>query len=245
MSVDITTQVSTNITALEQEFNAITHNLANVSTVGYKRVVSSFAQSLAQQQSLTGEGETNLAELNLGIDFSQGLSLTQTGRTLDCALYGKGFFVVETADGPLYTRNGMFHVDQNGQIVDSQGRIVSGQGGPITIPADVTLSQLNIGSDGSISAPGRNLGQFQIVSFDEDERKLLPAGDNCFKAPENLESRPAENFTVRQGYLESSNVNIIDELVDMIMVTRLYEANMKFITGKQEAGSSLMSVAMG
>lgn len=243
MSIDITTQVSNNIVALEREFNAITHNMANVNTVGYKRIVNSFTKSLAQQD-LSGDDETSLADLAPAIDFSQGLSLQQTGRSLDVAMYGKGFFVVETADGPLYTRNGSLQINQNGQMVDSQGRIVSGEGGPITVPGDIAVSQIHIGGDGSVGAADRKLGQIKMVSF-SDEKKLEPAGDNCFKAPQSLTAVNAENVTVRQGYLESSNVNIVEELVDMIMVSRLYESNMKFMAARKEAGESLMSVAMG
>lgn len=245
MSTDITSQVSSSVTALESEFNAIAHNLANVSTVGYKRLVSSFAKSLAEQQDSSSEDNSGSIDVNLGVDFSQGLSLIETGRTLDFALGGKGFFVVETAEGPLYTRGGMFRINQNGQIVDSDGRIISGQGGPITIPQDVALSQLYVGTDGTIKAGDRNLGQFKLVEFGENENELVPVGDNCFKAPEDVDPQVAGNVSIRQGYLESSNVRIIDELVSMIMVSRLYEANTKFITAKKEASSGLMSVAMG
>ncbi len=242
---DITSQVSSSVTALESEFNAIAHNLANVSTVGYKRLVSSFAKSLAEQQDSLSEDDSGSVDVNLGVDFSQGLSLIETGRTLDFALGGKGFFVVETADGPVYTRGGMFRINQNGQIVDSDGRIIAGQGGPITVPQDVALSQLYVGNDGTIKAGDRNLGQFRLVAFGDNENELVPVGDNCFKAPEDIDPEIAGNVSVRQGYLESSNVRIIDELVNMIMVSRLYEANMKFVTAQKEASNGLMSVAMG
>lgn len=245
MSTDITSQVSSSVTALESEFNAIAQNLANVSTVGYKRLVSSFARTLAEQQDLFSEDDSGPVDVNLGVDFSQGLSLIETGRTLDLALGGKGFFVVETTDGPVYTRSGMFRVNQNGQIVDSDGRIISGQGGPITVGQDVALSQLYVGNDGTVKAGDSTLGRFRIVEFGDNEKELIPVGDNCFKAPENISPAQADDVSVRQGYLESSNVKIIDELVNMIMVSRLYEANMKFITARKEASSGLMSVAMG
>ncbi|MFA5552988.1 MAG: flagellar hook basal-body protein [Phycisphaerae bacterium] len=245
MSIDVTRQVSLNIAALESEFNAITNNLANVSTAGYKRFVSSFAETLARQQSLLGDNDISSANLQVGIDFSQGLSMIETGRSLDVALQGKGFFVIETAEGPLYTRNGMFRANQNGQITDSLGRIVSGQAGPVTIPADIALSQVNIAADGSVKAGDTTLGQLRVVSFGDNENKLIPAGDNCFRAPNDLAVLAEENAAIRQGYLESSNVKMIDELVDMIMVSRLYQANMKFITARKDAGESLMSLAMG
>ncbi len=243
MSIDMNSQVTSSITSLEQEFSAIAHNLANVNTVGYKRIATSFSEALEAQQS--GAADSSEAELNLSVDFSQGLSFIETGRSLDVALYGQGFFVVETPEGLVYTRNGSFKVNQNGQIVDSIGRVVTGETGPITIGADTAISQVNISNDGTISANGQELGKFRLVDFGENEGEILPAGNSCFVASEEVEPTIAENVTVRQGYLESSNVKMVNELVSMIMVSRLYEANMKVVTTNKQATSSLMSVAMG
>ena len=162
------------------------------------------------------------------------------------ALYGKGFFVIETPDGPLYTRNGIFQTNANGQIVNSDGKLVAGEAGPISIPSGVSHSELNISSDGSIFAKGVAIGKFRLVDFQDNENKLIPAGANCFQMPEvDVVPVAAEHIVVKQGYQEASNVKMIDELVDMIMVTRLYEANMKVISEGSEATSSLMNVAMG
>jgi flagellar basal body rod protein FlgG len=242
---EIVSQVSSSIDGLKQEFNIIAHNLANVSTVGYKRRCNAFSISLEAQKEGIETYSPGEVDLNSAIDFSQG-SIVETGRPLDFALYGKGFFVIETPEGPLYTRNGMFLTNQNGQIVDSQGRIVAGQAGPITIPADVGQSQLNVSSDGSISAGGTTIGKFRLVDFKDNENKLVPAGGNCFlMLEEGIEPVTAEQIIVKQGYQEASNVKRVDELVDMIMVTRLYEANMKLLSAQQQASSSLMGVAMG
>jgi len=244
MSIDMNSQVTSSITSLEQEFSAIAHNLANVNTVGYKRIVTSFSEALEAQQN-GAAADSSEAKLNLGLDFSQGLSFIETGRSLDVALYGKGFFVVETPEGPLYTRNGSFRVNQNGQIVDSAGRVVAGEAGPITIGADAAVSQVNISQDGTVSADGQELGKFRLVEFGENGDALMPAGNSCFKAPEDVEPKGAESVAVRQGYLESSNVKMVNELVSMMMVSRLYEANMKLVSTKREASNGLMSVAMG
>ncbi len=242
MSV-ITDQVSTSIDALTQEFDIIAHNLANVSTVGFKRRCNAFSKSLEAQD--TEAYSPGTIDLNSAFDFSQG-SIVKTDRPLDFALHGKGFFVIETPKGPLYTRNGTFQTNQNSQIVDSQGRIVAGQAGPITIPSDVGISQLSISSDGTISAGEIAIGKFRLVNFNDNDNKLVPTGDSCYRMPdENIQPVEAEQLVVKQGYQEASNVQIIDELVDMIMVSRLYEANMKSITAEQQASSSLMSVALG
>ncbi|MHC4322648.1 MAG: flagellar hook-basal body protein [Planctomycetota bacterium] len=239
----ITDQVSTSIDALTQEFNIIAHNLANVSTVGFKRRCNAFSKSLEAQNAETYSPGT--IDLNSIFDFSQG-STVETGRRLDFALHGKGFFVIETPEGPLYTRNGTFNINQNSQMVDSLGRIVSGQAGPITIPGNVGISQLNVTNDGTISAGGIAIGKFRLVDFNDNENILVPTGDSCYRMPdENIQPVEAEQIIVKQGYQEASNVQIIDELVDMILVSRLYEANMDTLTAAQEASSSLMSVAMG
>jgi len=242
---DTIAQISSSVDALMQEFDVIAHNLANVSTAGYKRRCNAFSNSLSAQQTAAGTEPAGSVALNTALDFSQG-NLTETGQPLDFALYGKGFFVIETPQGPLYTRNGVFSTNRNGQIVDSQGRIVSGEAGPITVPANVGLSQLNVSGDGKISAGNADIGKFRIVDFKDNESKLVPVGQNCYRMPDvDIKPVPAEHIVVKAGYQEASNVKIIDELVDMIMVSRLYEANMKLVAAQKEASNSAMSVAMG
>ncbi len=237
----VTSQVSTSIAELTKEFETITHNLANVSTVGYKRKSNAFSISLDTKEPYS-PGTVDLDSL---FDFSQG-DMVETGRPLDFALYGKGFFTIETPEGPLYTRNGMFSTDQNGQIMDSMGRIVAGESGPITIPSNIGISQLHVSSDGTISAGGTPIGRFMLVDFEDNESKLVPTGNSCYRMPDaSIVPVEAERLVVKQKFQESSNVKIIEELVDMIFVNRLYQANMKSITSQQEASASLMSLAMG
>ena len=166
---------------------------------------------------------------------------------MDFALGGRGFFVVETPNGPLYTRNGAFETNQNGQIVDLMGRTVSGESGPVTLPASVSISDIQVSADGRITAGSTVIGKFKVVDFKkEDESKLVPAGDNCFvMTDKTIQPVSAENILIKQGTQESSNVKIVDELVDMVMVTRLYEANMRYVSAQKENSSTLTSVAMG
>ena len=242
---ELTDQVSSSIDALTKEFEIISHNLANVSTSGFKRRCNAFSQYIETPEAGTETYSPGSIELNSVFDFSQG-NIVETGRPLDFALYGKGFFVIETPNGPLYRRNGMFSTNQNGQIIDSQGRIIAGEAGPITIPSDVGIEpQINVSSDGSISAGGIVIGKFRLVDFGENEDKLVPYGENCYWMPdENIQPVAAENIVVKQGYQEASNVEIIDELVDMIMVSRLYEANMKFFTASMEVANTIISAIM-
>ena len=230
--------------ALIREYEIITNNLANVSTTGFKRRCNAFSKSLEKHMTGANEFSPGKIELNSSIDFSQG-NITETGRTLDFAIYGKGFFIIETPTGPLYTRNGIFQTDQNGQVIDSQGRIVAGDAGPITIPTDVGISQIHVSNDGNISAAGVPIGKFRLVDFQDNENKLVPTGDSCYRMPDkNIQPVEAENSFVKQGSKEVSNVKMIEELVDMLMVTRLYEANMKFIAARKEIASSITSAAM-
>jgi flagellar basal-body rod protein FlgF len=239
---DTMAQISTSVDALMQEFYVITHNLANVSTVGYKRRCNAFTKSLESQQAGPETYSPGSVDLDSIFDFSQG-NIVQTGRPLDFALYGKGFFVIETPEGPRYTRNGVFRTNQTGQIVNSEGRIVAGQAGPIVVPTSVGLSQLHVSSDGTISASGTPIGKFRVVDFQDNENKLVPAGANCYQMPENIEPTTAENAVVKQGFQEASNVQLVEELVNMVMVARLYEANVNVISAQGEASDSLMDVA--
>ncbi len=237
-------QISASVDALLQDFDIIAHNLANVSTAGYKRRCSVFTETLKAQQAGAEEQTEGAVTSEAVFDFSQG-HIIETGRPLDFALFGKGFFVIETPEGPLYTRNGTFHVNQNSQIVNSDGKIVAGQAGPITVPTTIGASQLNVTGDGSIGAAGTAIGKFRLVDFADNQGKLVPVGAGCYRMPEDIQAIVAENIVVKQGYQEASNVKMIDELVNMIIVSRLYEANMKFITAQKEASSSILSVATG
>ena len=240
---EIAAQVSASLDALTREFDVIAHNLANVSTVGYKRRCSAFSEALGQATTGTeGSGEEESSQAVF--DFSQG-HLIQTDRVLDCALHGKGFFVVETPDGPLYTRHGVFETNQNGQVVDLSGRIVAGTAGPLVVPANVGLSRVHIGSDGRVSADGAAIGRFRVVEFADNEDQLVPAGENCFWAPEDVDPMDVENPVVKQGFREASNVRLIDELVNMIMVSRMYEANVRLVNVTKDATNSLIGAASG
>lgn len=225
-----------NMAGFAQHYRVITHNLANSNTAGFKRQIASVAQA---------EGSTSGATKNsLSIDFDQG-RLIHTGRPLDFALEGKGcFFTVETPDNQLYTRNGVFRVNTKGQIVDGAGRMVSGQNGPLVVPPSVGQSDINVSKEGHISAGGISIGQFKIVEF-EDPKKLRPAGGVAYTAPEDMEPEKAKDTAVYQGFQEGSNVVAVEELVDLISLSRLYEGNFKSIGAQDDRMKSIIQVAMG
>lgn len=243
--------VSSSLEALGREYQAVAHNLANVSTVGYKRRCHSFIQMLRQHASDADAGSPAAQVQALSaasvlakpaLDMTAG-AMTQTGRSLDLAIESDGFFVVETEGGPLYTRCGVFRTDGNGKLVDADGRGVAGENGQLMLPAEVPSEQINVAADGTVRAGGTAVGKLKIVRFDQPGG-LLPAGGRCLAAPPGLEPQPADSPRVLQGYQEASNVNAVEELVSLITLSRLYEANLKSIQAQDERMKEILQVAM-
>ena len=230
--------------ALQRQFQAITHNLSNADTVGYKSRRASFARVLEPllQNNPATAGLGGRIVGNISADLTQG-ALTRTGRALDLALDGEGFFVIETPEGPLYTRSGTFRANEQNQLVDAAGRTVAGDGGQIVIPNTVSTEKVHVSRDGTVSAGGQSIGKLRIVKFD-DPGKLVPLNASCFRAPAGATPQADEQAEVHQGYRETSNVNIVEEMVNLIMVTRMYEANLKTVTVQDERMKSILQVAM-
>lgn len=232
--------VGSSLEGLAEHYRVITQNLANVSTVGFKRAVTAVLQTETDQA-----GEADLQTIGYSaIDFTQG-SLVKTDRPFDVAIQGsKGFFVIETTDGPLYTRNGIFSLDSSGQLVDMAGQTVAGESGPITVPSSVPATNVKIARDGRIFAEGAEIGRLKIVEFD-DPTKLVQAGSTIFRAPEGIVPRAVDETTVAQGFQEASNVTAVQELVDLISLTRLYEATIKTVQAQDDRMKNILQVAMG
>lgn len=239
----------TGLQAQQTQLDTITHNLANVGTNGYKRAHAVFEDLVYQNLRQSGgpsSGDTQLPtglQLGSGVrpvatsrDFSQG-SLTQTGNNLDVAINGQGFFQVQMPDGSTaYTRDGSFQVDAQGQMVTSNGFLLSPN---ITIPA--TAQSVTISRDGQVAVvlPGnatpQTVGTLQLAHF-VNPAGLDPRGGNLFTETASSGNpqtgNPGSNGmgTLVQGSVESSNVNVVEELVAMIQTQRAYEINSKAIT---------------
>jgi flagellar basal-body rod protein FlgF len=229
------TAAASSLGAIEARYAGITHNLANSSTNGFKRVRTTFHQAL-------DEAGASVVTPESRIDFTQG-PLADTGRPLDVAISGRGFFMLETPQGPLYTRNGCFTTNKQGNLVDSQGRLVAGDSGPIVAPSGVSVSQLSVGPDGAVRAAGQQIGRLRVVDFD-DRAALVSEGASGFRAGAGMAPKTAAKFTISQGHLEGSNVNVTEELVSLITATRLYEANIKGVGAMDDRLKSLLQVAM-
>jgi flagellar basal-body rod protein FlgF len=244
--LDVSSNLKSSTSALMQEYHAITHNIANANTAGFKRRASSFSGKLAEQtaRQTSGNGGVGEVEFKSEIDFSQG-NLNHTERSLDLAIKGEAFFVIESPDRTEYTRNGQFGRSSNGQLIDYQGRLIAGEGGPISIPDEISDSQLMITGDGRVMAEGANFGKIRMVEFGGDMAKLMPAGDNCFIAPEDVMPVAAANSSLEQGYRESSNVDSVSETINLITVSRMYEASMKIMSKQSDSTKSILNVAMG
>jgi flagellar basal-body rod protein FlgF len=235
-----TIAISSSLNALTKEYETITNNLANSNTVGFKRQCNSFTKSLNELQGNGSDGGT----VNTAFDFSQG-SLTFTGSRFDMSLSGKGFFEVETPEGPLYTRNGLFQLNGQGHLVDMEGRTIAGKDGPLAFPQDMSAADMHVSEDGVIRVKNNTIGKLKLVDFGADEAKLTPVGKNCFAAPQSLTGEEAKAAIVKQGYQESSNVSVVEEMVDLITITRLYQTNMKLLSNNSDNSKSLLGVAMG
>jgi flagellar basal-body rod protein FlgF len=202
----------------EQRLNVIANNLANANTPGYKKDVPVFDP--------TTEGYVVKSTKTY---FGQG-NYQQTGNSLDLALAGPGFFQIETPNGIRYTRNGAFTTNQLGEIVTQDGYPVVGGG---VIPENTR--DIIVGSDGRVLADGDEIGAFELVEF-EDPNMLAKEGANLYATKmEGIGGVEAENTSIDQGYLETSNVDPVLASVMMIDTMRTYEALQKIAWSVQEA----------
>jgi flagellar basal-body rod protein FlgF len=204
-----------------EALDTIANNLANASTVGYRAQHNVFS-SVLQDASNASQSPLSQAMNNFGIlsgttlDQSQG-ALQKTGNNLDLAIQGSGYFVVQTPNGPMYTRNGGFQVSSKGQLITNSGDPVMGANGPISVPP----GEVSISADGTISSKGAVAGKLKVVDF-APGTTLTSAGETYYSAPPKTEI-PAADSTVKQGMLESSNVNPVTSMVELITAQRSAE----------------------
>jgi len=240
---------ATGMNAQQSQMDVISNNLANVSTNGFKGSRAVFEDLMYQTLRQPGANSTQETELPSGSQvgtgvqqvaterlFTQG-NLQQTGNSKDVAINGNGFFQVQMPDGTInYTRDGSFQTNSQGQLVTSSGYQVIPA---ITIPVNAT--SLTIGSDGvvTITVPGstnnQTVGTLQLATF-INPAGLQSNGENLYSETASSGTpnvaAPGSNGsgTLNQGYVEASNVNVVQELVNMIQTQRAYEINSKAVT---------------
>ena len=243
----------TGLSAQDTNMSTISNNLANVNTTGFKRDRAVFQDLLYQIKQQPGGLSTQNSELPSGLQLGTGVRVVGTAKQftqgnlqiteqpLDMAVNGRGFFQVQLPDGQIaYTRDGEFQLNSNGDVVNPDGYALEPA---ITIPENATT--VTIGNDGTVtvvtddqSAPV-NLGQITLVDF-VNPQGLQAIGNNLYKAT-NASGDPTEGEaglaglgTIEQGSVEASNVEVVEELVNMITTQRAYEMNSKVVSTTDE-----------
>lgn len=222
----------------QKRLDVISNNLANSATVGYKteRVASQAFDDVLTvkiRDNSVGYMNQNIGSMSLGAKvgevytaYDQG-SFVETGNTFDLAIDGEGFFTMRcpTRSGDnvtRYTRNGCFKMTQDGYVVDVNGNHLQGTSGDIKVPVDASIS---IDKTGGVYADGEYVDTVLLTDF-EDYNYIEKYGENLYQTVDGATVKTATGM-INQGYTEQSNVNVVSEMVDMITVTRAYEAGQK------------------
>ncbi|MFW6381873.1 MAG: flagellar basal-body rod protein FlgF [Bacillota bacterium] len=222
---------ATGMLANEVKMDSVSNNLANVDTTAFKRdriIKETFPEMLLHKME-KGRRPVEVGSLNNGVaidekftDFTQG-GLRETGSQYDLAIEGDGFFAVDTPDGVKYTRDGNFTVDQDGLIVNNSGYPLLGENGVLqTVPGE----DISVDSDGVVYVNDLEVDTVQVVDF-EDYTELNKVQENLYETDQEVQA--TDDYRLAQGYLEGSNIQIVNEMVSMIEATRHYETNQKAI----------------
>jgi flagellar basal-body rod protein FlgG len=224
--------------AQQEALNAISNDLANVSTSGYKSERVAFSDLLYNPIDVAGSETTAGAGASskvIGRSEAQG-TLQETGNPLDLAIEGEGYFEVTRANGQkALTRDGTFGVDANGAIVNAEGNQLAP---PIKHPAGVAASEVTIAPDGTVTAGERKLGQIKLVTVTSPEHLLADGGGEFSVTKTSGEPHPATG-KIHQGALEASNVNIASTMAQMVSTQRNYQLTSTAIQDQ----SQMMSIA--
>ncbi len=214
---------------MEQQ-STTAHNLANVSTTGFRAQMDTFRAVPVVSNGLPTR--TFVIDSTIGTDFRAG-PIQQTGRTLDLAVQGPGWLAVERADGTEgYTRSGSLKINENGVLQTEGGLNVLADGGPITIPPNVKISFAKDGTISSVDSgnvPGATIEIARLKLVNPDVGNLERSSDGIFVTKDRLPADVDANVGVISGAIEGSNVNVVDAMVNMISLARQFELNMKML----------------
>lgn len=224
---------------LMNEMRVVANNIANLATTGFRAesaIFSEFVMPLGVGNDSISMARANAHQTN----YHQG-SLTQTGGAFDLGINGDGFFQVQTPDGVRLTRAGAFSLSAEGELVSPDGSLLLDVGGaPMFAPADA--GPISISADGTLSAGGNPVAQIGLV-LPTDLTTLVREGGVKFKT--NSDLLPADNATISQGFLESSNVDAVGQIARMIEVQRSYEVGQSFLEKEDERLRSIMTLVGG
>ena len=219
------------------------HNLANATSTGFRAQVDSF-----RAVPVVGPGlptRTMVVDSTVAADFTPG-AIQTTGRTLDIAVEGKGWLAVSRPDGSeAYTRNGAFELNENGMLQTATGMMVMGDGGPISIPPDASITIAKDGTISSVSKADTNaavniIGRLKLVN--PPESSLVRGGDGLFQLQNGQPADADAGVSIVGGALESSNVNVIDAMVNMISLARQFDTQMKLMQNAENNASKASQI---
>jgi flagellar basal-body rod protein FlgF len=219
----------TGLVARTQALDIAATNLANAQTPGYRAEQEYFRSALMgpdAQDSQLGQTVNNFGLLGGDrLNMSQGV-LDQTGNPLDLAIEGEGFFMVQTPNGPRYTRDGGFHCSPGGQLVTAAGEpVLSATGQPIPVPP----GEVSIGADGSLSVAGGVVATVGVFTFPRGA-ELTPEGANHYLAPEGIKPALSKNVAIHQGAIEAANQDVIHGTMNLILMQREAEMMQRALT---------------
>jgi flagellar basal-body rod protein FlgF len=217
--------------ALRRQLDVIANNLANMNTTGFKSERSLFSEYLSK----SGGGPAGQVSYVLDKGTARNLEdgrLSSTDNPLDLAIEGKGYFVVDTPNGPRYTRSGHFRLSPQGELITGENQFVLGKDGkPIKI--GTMDSDFRVNGDGTVVAKRGPIATIDVVSF-ADERALQKEGNGLYATTPQNPARPAEKAKVRQGMIENSNVVPIIELTNMIELQKTFNATREYVDKDNE-----------
>jgi flagellar basal-body rod protein FlgF len=226
------------IEGADAQVKALMNNIVNSETPGFRKsdvVIKSFPSYLEAAQL---RSSTQVPQVE-GIHYDQTPgTLLRTGNKTDLAIGGDGFFVIDTPQGTGYTRDGRFTINQDGKLVTVAGNFpVDGLSGQIIVnPGD----EIEFSGDGKVRVNGQEVNAIKVVKF-ADVSSLTPVNGSVFKASDQAEMEIDQNPRVVTGYVEASNVNIIEEMMNMIYLSRIYGIDSKIVSNRE----SMMSKAVG
>lgn len=225
-----------------QKQELIANNLANVNSAGFKRDRMFTKELTAAEKRLMpkkADWEQPMVD-RLFVDYQSG-TFDKTDNPLDIAIEGDGFFQLQGPDGnTVLTRAGTFAVNQDGYVAYPGGYLLKGEGGPI----QVGNGKVNIAPSGIIEVDGAQVDRIQTMAV-ADVNKLQRLGGALFTVPQGEELIPSVSSELRQGYLETANVDVVHEMVDMIVSYRTYEANAKALQSQDQTLDHLFNKVAG
>lgn len=226
--------LASRVMTTQREFTAVADNVANVNTQGFRKLEMEFRESISKPRAHATA--SYVEDRALHVSQAQG-GMENTGNQLDMAINGEGFFAINVDGTRQYTRRGQFVVNNEGTLMTPEGSsVLDVAGEPIQVP--VGSSQIKLGEDGTLSNETGQFSRLGIFTFSKDDLpKLQRAGNTAFVPMLGAAPVPMDNARLKQGVLEASNVNAVEEMVNMQNVSRAYESSLRLMKSLEDLES--------